>query len=345
MACLWCGMLLNNAPAQDLSTNCWRMWPDTNASWQNDTLYLPGEFTLGSLPVNPPSGGWSVLNNSQGIAVSLPASVEQYYWGAFGGGTTAGNYEGVSWWWTTFSAPILQPGQHLMIQFRAARLRAEVYCNGQLVGYNIINEVPFSADVTSAVQAGATTNQLAVRITSPGGELAWVDVTPITWGAYTIADSHGIGGLDTGIQLQVCDPVCVSDFAVLNRPNLQEVWLVGAVTNTGAATYNGPVSLSIQDSNGISIWLGTNTVTGRRRGPDQLYQRCGRLPGHAVGHYKPGALHRERGDPRATRSSAMSANFGFRWFTPVGIGTNAMLQFNGRTGCFPFGHFVGLVGA
>ena len=329
MACLWCGLLLNNAPAQDLSTNAWRMWPDTNASWQNDTLYLPGQFTLGSLPVNPPGGEWTVLNNSQGIAVSLPASVEQYYWGAFGGGTTGGNYKGVSWWWTAFTAPVLQPGQRLTIQFRAARLRAEVYCNGQLVGYNIINEVPFSADVTSAVQPGSTTNQLAVRITSPGGDLAWVDFSPITWGTNTIADSRGICGLDAGILLQVRDPVCISDFAVLNQPNPQEVWLVGAVTNASAAAYNGPVSFSIQDSNGISIWQGTNTVAVAAGGQTSftndvvianatlwdvtnpvLYTASAAIPGNSF--------------------SAMNANFGFRWFTPVGIGTNAMLQLNGR---------------
>ena len=322
-------MLLNNAPAQDLSTNVWRMWPDTNASWQNDTLYLPGQFTLGSLPVNPPGGGWSVLNNSQGIAVSLPASVEQYYWGAFGGGTTGGNYKGVSWWWTTFTAPVLQHGQRLMIQFRAARLRAEVYCNGQLVGYNIINEVLFSADVTSAVEPGATTNQLAVRITSPGGELAWVDVTPITWGTNTIADSHGIGGLDAGIQLQVCDPVCVSDFAVLNHPNPQEVWLVGAVTNAGASTYNGPVSLSIQDSNGISIWQGTNTVAVAAGGQTSFTNDVA-IGNATLWDITNPVLYTASAAIPGNSFSAMSANFGFRWFTPVGVGTNAMLQLNGR---------------
>ncbi|HXB58777.1 MAG TPA: hypothetical protein VNU95_04405, partial [Candidatus Acidoferrales bacterium] len=74
--------------AQDLSTSGWRMWPDTNAAWINDPLYLPDQVVLASLPSNAPTGGWSTLNNLQGIPVTLPATVEQYYWGALGQGTT-----------------------------------------------------------------------------------------------------------------------------------------------------------------------------------------------------------------------------------------------------------------
>jgi beta-galactosidase len=121
---LFCGAGLL---AQDLSSSGWRMWPDTNASWKSDTLYLPSQVVLASLPVNPPTGGWAALNNSLGIPVTLPSSVEQYYWAAFRGGVTDGNYQGVSWWWRTFTTPTLQPGQRLIIKFRAARLRTEVY--------------------------------------------------------------------------------------------------------------------------------------------------------------------------------------------------------------------------
>lgn len=329
LACFLYGCSLNTISADDLSTNRWRMWPDTTASWQNDRLYLPGQFTLGSLPVNSPSGGWTVLNNSQGIPVTLPSSVEQYYWGAFGGGTTGGNYKGVSWWWTTFAAPILQPGQRLVIQFRAARLRAEVYCNGKLVGYNIINEVPFSADVTSAAQPGAATNQLAVRITSPGGDLNWGDYSPITWGTNTISDSRGIGGLDANILLQVCNPVCVSDFAVLNQPDPREVWLIGAVTNTGAAAYNGPVSLSIQTTNGAVLWQGTNILTVASGG-QTAFTNDVVLSGAALWDFTNPVLYIANAVIPGGTTDVVSANFGFRWFTPVGIGSNAMLQLNGR---------------
>ncbi|MGA2852757.1 MAG: hypothetical protein ABSE90_01300, partial [Verrucomicrobiota bacterium] len=40
----------------------WRLWLDPKAAWQNDTLYLPEDVKLANLPVNPPTGGWTALN-------------------------------------------------------------------------------------------------------------------------------------------------------------------------------------------------------------------------------------------------------------------------------------------
>ena len=57
----------------------WRLWLDPKAAWQNDALYLPEEVNLTNLPVNPPTGGWAVLGDQTGIRVSLPATVEEYY--------------------------------------------------------------------------------------------------------------------------------------------------------------------------------------------------------------------------------------------------------------------------
>src|SRR5579863_4017446 len=62
----------------------WRLWPDTEAQWQDDELYLPDELDLARLPARPPTGGWETLHADQGIPVTLPASVEQYYWGRLG---------------------------------------------------------------------------------------------------------------------------------------------------------------------------------------------------------------------------------------------------------------------
>ena len=316
-------------PAQDLSVSGWRMWPDTNASWQSDTLYLPSQMVLANLPVNPPTGGWAALNSSMGIPVTLPSSVEQYYWATFGGGVLTGDYHGVSWWWRTFTSPTLQPGQRLIISFRAARLRAEVYCNGKLCGYNLINEVPFEADVTGAVVQGAATNQLAVRLTSPGGNLDWRDWGSTTWGASEVPLSRGICGLDADIVLQVRDAVCVSDFAVLNRPNPQEVWIVGTVTNTGATAYNGPLSLDIQDSNSIPLWQGTNTVSVPGRG-QASFSNVVVLSNATIWDLTNPVLYKADAAIPGSSASGMSVNFGFRWFTPEGIGSNALLRLNGR---------------
>jgi hypothetical protein len=320
---LLCGSLLNQASAQDLSTNGWRLWLDTSASWVNDTIYLPSDVVLSSLPVNPPTGGWSALSGIAGIPVTLPSTVEQYYSATYGNG-----YDGVSWWWRNFTAPVLSSGQRLVIQFRSARLRAEVYCNGKLCAYNIISEIPFEADVTSAIQPGATTNVLAVRITNPGGTFSWGDEDTINWGTNTLPVSHGFGGLDADIALVVRDAACVHDLAVLNTPNPQEVWLVSTLTNSGASAYNGPVNLNIM-SNSVPMWLGTNTVSVPAGG-QAVYTNDVVVSNATLWNLTNPVLYTASAAIPGSSASGAGATLGFRWFTPVGIGTNAILELNGN---------------
>ncbi|MGO4518000.1 hypothetical protein AB4Y89_19555 [Terriglobus sp. 2YAB30_2] len=40
----------------DISDDGWRLWLDRSATWKNDTIYLPDDVKLGSLPVNAPTG-------------------------------------------------------------------------------------------------------------------------------------------------------------------------------------------------------------------------------------------------------------------------------------------------
>lgn len=110
---------LSPASAEDISASGWRLWLDREAARKDDTLYLPDEVNLAKLPVNAPTGGWNILNDQQGIKVTLPTTVEEHYWGKFGtrpytkneaqrgAGTTFqnGNYLGVSWWWREISVP------------------------------------------------------------------------------------------------------------------------------------------------------------------------------------------------------------------------------------------------
>ena len=232
----------------------WRLWLDPKAAWQDDTLYLPEEVNLTNLPVNPPTGGWAVLNDQAGMGVSLPATVEEYYFNQAPARTAAstspsdivaadGYYQGVSWWYRPFTPPALRPGERLVFYFPGARLRAEVYVNGKLVGYNIISEAPFTADATSAIKPGKK-NLLAVRITNPGGRLDWMDFLTMTWGKYTLPATHAFGGLAGGVEMQVRAPVSVSDLAVFNKPDPRSVRVQAEISSTGQA-YDGPVNFSI----------------------------------------------------------------------------------------------------
>lgn len=285
------------------------------------------------MPSNAPTGGWNVLAGSTGIPVTLPATVEQYYWAQLPGmDDVNGYYKGVSWWWRSFSAPTLQAGQRLIIHFRAARMRAEVYCNQKLCGYNLITEIPFDADITDAIQPGAN-NVLAVRITNPGGSPDWRDIelngAALSWGTNAMPLSHSFGGLDAGIVLQVRDAVNVNDFAVLNRPNPQEVWVIGSATNSSAVAYNGPMALNIMDSNSVVLWQTTNTIS-MPAGGQIVFTNDVLLPGATLWNLTNPVLYQASASIPGNANSGQSVNFGFRWFTPESIGTNAFLRLNGR---------------
>ena len=227
----------------DLSDKTWNLWCDKEASWKNDPLYLPGEFELESLPVNPPTIGWKRMYTKQGIKedvkqVNLPSTVEEHFWGKYSNckykqaeyfyahddlEVRNGNYQGVSWWWRKVFIPREWEGKKLRIKFPGVRLPAEVYFNEQLVGYDIIAETPFEVNITDAAKYGEE-NYLALRITNPGGRLDWPDfslakigVPSFFWGDYELPLSHGFGGLDAGIQLITTDTIWIEDIFIKNK--------------------------------------------------------------------------------------------------------------------------------
>lgn len=349
--------------ARDISIAGWRLWPDRGAEWKDDPLYLPGEVKLDGMAIRPPTGGWSVLNDQQGIPVTLPSTVEEHFWGKWGtrpytkyeaqrgAGTSFenGNYLGVSWWWRKIRVPGFKPGQRVVIRFRGARLRAEVYCNQKLCGYSIMEELPFKADITDAVKPGGEA-QLAVRITNPGGHLDWIDFSQmqIRWGKYTLPPSHGFGGLDEDIELAVVDNVAVTDIAAIDDPDLHVVHLTAEVSSVDAA-YAGPVHFAISRK-GIELWHGSQDIRlaageqkkmiidARVEGAREwalkdpvLYRASAFLGGgqDAAGANGSGGGKGSGNEAKgAAAGSGRSVNFGFRFFTAEGIGTDAMLTLN-----------------
>jgi len=337
------GQNTKNSPLSiDISMSGWRLWPDTAAQWKSDDIYLPADVDLKKLPVNIPTGGWGSLNNTQGIGVTLPSTVEEHYWGKFGrhpytkneaqrGKGTAfgnGNYLGVSWWWKTIQVPRFKAGQHITVSFRGARLRSEVYCNGKLCGYTIMGELPFEADITDAVKAGHSA-QLAVRITNPGGHLDWIDFAQmrIQWGKYFLPPSHGFGGLDNDIILNVRDNVSVTDIAAINKPDLHQVHLIAEVSSK-SQTYTGPVAFNIS-YNGRQLWAGNKTVE-IKAGQTKKVEIDASVNNAIKWEITNPALYQARASLPKQIASGKSVKFGFRYMTATGIGTNAKLVFNNK---------------
>ncbi len=323
----------------------WRMWPDTAAQWQNDLIYLPGEFNLNSLPVNPPTGGWKVLNPEQGISVNLPSTVEEHFWGKFGfrpytqdnywfGGedneVMNGNYQGVSWWWKRIDIPAGYKGKIILLNIRAARLRAEVYVNQILAGYNIITETSFTSDISDYIIPGKE-NLIAVRITNPGGRLDWVDTKVLPWGDKSFSMGHGFGGLDRGITITAHDSVYISDLWIANKKDPTNIDVHISVNNTLSKHVKVSVHFDLLKKSENKI---LKTITKEFKA--DAYKTSGMITGFSF----PEAELWDLDNPclytmRVTlsyenKSDIAEQDFGFRWFEADGVGGNAVLRLNGK---------------
>jgi len=329
------------APTGAIPDEGWRLWVDQKAAWRDDTLYLPDDVKLAGLPVNPPSGGWAVLTAGAGREVTLPATVEQYHWGEFGERPYIlaeynwaprdpvprnGAYYGVSWWWREIAIPRGFAGKRLLLTVRGARQRAEVYLNRKLVGYSILEELPFTCDVTAAADPGGT-NQLAIRITNPGGRFDWVDASSLTWGKAKLQASHGFGGLDRGLTL-TAHPLDghIEDAWVLNRPELRGAT---AFVKLAGAADNRRLSLHLEDAAGKRT---AATITADGRGKDGAYRFAISCPGAQIWDMESPHLYRlvARWASRRGGESRRDVTFGFRWFAPDGIGKDGIFRLNGR---------------
>jgi hypothetical protein len=163
-----------------VSDHGWNMNFDPYATWQNDPLYLPGEFDVRKLTPHPPSQRWRSLEFVNGPhRFTLPATVEEAFWGQdqifqpytpneyyYAKTDTQvqnGAYYGVSWWWRDVEVPASFASKPVyLLKIRGARQRAEVYVNEQLCGYSMLAETAFTSDVSYAIHPGQT-NRILVR--------------------------------------------------------------------------------------------------------------------------------------------------------------------------------------
>jgi beta-galactosidase len=326
--------------AEPVPDSGWRLWIDEQAPWQDDAIYLPEDADLAVLPVNPPSGGWDRLSGDAGIAITLPSTVEQHLWGKFGTRSYAadeftyatsdpvpqnGAWRGVSWWWREIDIPAAFRGKRIILSVRGARLRAEVYLNEKLVGYSILEELPFDCDLTEAAVPGGK-NLLAIRITNPGGRYDWVDGDTIQWGKAKLQRSHGFGGLDRGLMLSA-HPMDgrIADLWVLNTPEKRTVHVFAKLEGVG-----GHLTLSLTEERSGRAVLAQIRDAGTLADGTRKFvvtAKGAKLWDLNKPHlYRLAARWTAPGREQSRRSTA----FGFRWFAPDGLGKNALLRFNGR---------------
>jgi hypothetical protein len=328
----------------------WRLWPDQNAEWKNDTIYLPEDVRLASLPVNAPTGAWEALSATKGIPVTLPCTVEQYFWGLQGlrpyhdeyrfetadDEVKNGAYYGVSWWWRPIEIPAAFAGKRIFLHIRAARQRAEVYLNRRLVGYSVMEELPFECDVTAAARPGGL-NEVAIRITNPGGRLDWVDRSLMTWGNATFQKSHGFGGVDRALTLTAHGPARIRDAWVLNTPQTRRITAHAEIENTGPAAIDARLRFAVIDPvtgrelthAEIAAPLDQNQTAAFQTELSCLSAQLWDLDAPHLYRMK-AEWTSSTSKTSAAPSAARTVDFGFRWFAPEGVGTNALFRLNGR---------------
>jgi beta-galactosidase len=239
----------------DISNLKWKIWLDEKAEWVNDQLFLSPQ-PITSIPVNKPTCGWQQLWDGRGKTVTLPANVEEHFWNNNGNGYgISGNYKGVSWFFSNVMIPSSFKGSKVLLHLESTRLRAEIFVNDQLVGYNLMNATSFDVDITSVANYGSQ-NKIAVRITDPDGNFEWMDLVPHTWGKYKIPPSHGFGGITGKVFLQAVPATFISDVFIKNKPSVTGVDVI-AEHNQNAT---GTVQFQISEVKSPSVILVTKKL-------------------------------------------------------------------------------------
>lgn len=232
---------------KNLSGPDWKLYLDRNAKWEDDVLFFP-PIKLETIPVNAPTCGWENLKYAVNKIVAVPGTVEGYFWSTTDStGKMAGDYRGVSWWSKTFSVPANVKGKRLMLAFQSVNLRAEVFVNKKLVGYDIIGNTPFELDISKALRYGGI-NSLDIRITDIGGTFSWDDERAIIWGKNKIPSVHGFGGITGDVELYATDQVYIDDIYIQNQADPRKAKIFVTLDNARRNEVNGAVNLTISEN-------------------------------------------------------------------------------------------------
>ena len=323
--CLWAQPRTTIA----LSGSGWKLWKDIDSTWKKDELYLP-PVSVQQLPVHAPTGGWSVLQSTQALAVSVPGTAETYLQTK---PSPEGDIKGVSWWYRPLAIPAYKQGNKLVIHFEACRYRAEVFINQQLAGYDVIGNTPFDVDITRFVQPN-TTVQLAVRITDPGGNFDWGDGDVIKWGKQLVAGSHGFGGITGRVWLNITHPTFIEDLYIQNTARPQTINAFVTVQNQTGMLAKGAailVSVAYKKQPQQPVFTQRIPIAALPLG-QSTFNTSITLPNALLWQLDAPHLYTLTATVKNGNQTldAVDKAFGFRSFEVTGIGKDAELLLNGK---------------
>jgi len=191
--------------------------------------------------------------------------VEEHFWGANGNPIgVAGDWRGVSWWSATFLLDSELRGKRITLRFESVNLRAEVFVNRKLAGYDVIGNTPFEVDITGAAIFGM--NRLDVRITDPVGNFTWEDNDLCRWGKNLVPAVHGFGGITGRVYLRATDRVYIDDVYVENKPVVTEAEIFATLANSSGKKVDGILTVKVHE------WKNTANVIWEKAMPVSVPQ-------------------------------------------------------------------------
>ena len=312
----------------DISKQNWKLWLDETAEYWDDELFLP-PVNISELPVNEPTCGWDALYDGRGKDITVPATVEEHFWGDNGNRFgVAGDYAGVSWFVTELDIPASWEGKRIVLNFESARLRAEVFVNNQLVGYELMNGTPFTLDISDVAKTGEK-NNLAVRITDPDGNFLWIDFIAFQWGKYKIPPSHAFGGITGLVKLEATDKTYIEDVYIKNTPEITTVDVDVTIENTTSANISGEVSFEVTPWKSSEVLYSAKAAL--QEGQNVVAQKIELPKAKAWSPDDPNLYILKTSWKGQDGSNYTSTKrFGFRWFEPKTIDGERMFFLNNK---------------
>ena len=311
-----------------LGGNEWKLWLDPKATYWNDELFLP-PADLKELPSNSPTGGWE--NLEKGISIHLPATVEEYFWGQNGNSYgVSGDYLGVSWFSTRIKVPSSLKKKKIRLYVERARVRAEIYINGHLAGYNLVDGTSFCTDMTPFLKYDAQ-NSIAIRITDPNGGFTWCDWPLYQWGKYKTIPSHGFSGITGDVRVVITDPVYVDDIFVKNNPDPRKIGLEITINNSSGGVSNGKITCSVYDVKDHSLVAAKSFPAELKDGENIIRDGLTVKKASLWSVESPNLYFMNvkwEGDDATVDEKKV--RFGFRWFEVRDVGGDKQFYLNGK---------------
>lgn len=317
---------------REISGSGWTLRLDPGAEWRNDPVFMP-PADISRIPVNPPSTGWDGMDRLEGKTVSVPGTVEEHYWGQNGNPMgIAGDWRGVSWWSIDFTLDPTLAGKRIFLDFESVNLRAEVFVNRKLVGYDVIGNTPFTVDISGAAVFDGP-NRLDIRITDPVGNFTWEDNDLCRWGRNLVPAVHGFGGVTGRVYLRAVDAVRIADVYVENKPAVTEAEVFVTLENTAGKAVEGTIALTVHEWKNPGKVLWEKTLPAAVPAEGKTFSFAVKAP-----KAKPWGIrdpHLYVASARFTASDRSSADavdkrFGFRYFTVGEKDGDRRFYLNGR---------------